>query len=151
MSAQVVSSKFWEVRLPDEWALKDQEIEHTTYVEAPDGSQGVYVSTWRDSRRPLLTAMQEARAVERRNLPHAGNGSWEVLQSTENDGPSCIELLSEYLNLAATYRIVSRMLGRDDCYVRLTYHDYDCKDLAFSIERAEPWVRSLSLRAAESP
>ena len=73
VSVQVVSSEFWEVHLPNDWVLKEHEIEHTTYVEAPDGSQGVYMSTWRDTSRPLPFAMLEARDIERRNLPDVSN------------------------------------------------------------------------------
>ena len=140
-----MSSDFWEVRLPDDWALKENDINHATYIEAPDGSHGVYVSAWRDTSRPLLAAMLEARAIERRNLPDVGGNDWEVVVSTEQHSRADVEIRSEYLSRSANYRIVSRSLGRGDSYVRLTYHDYNCRDYQNSAERSEPWVLSLRL------
>jgi hypothetical protein len=146
MSIQTISTDFWEVQFPETWVYKDQGIEKTTYFEAPDGTQGVYLSTWRTDDEPLLAAMRSARVIEQRHLPTAGDGEWEVLQSTEQEGELCTEVRSEYLNRAAGYRIVSRLLGRADCYVRLTYHDYGCADLTISNTRSEPWIQSLCLR-----
>lgn len=90
--------------------------------------------------------MLKARAIERQNLPTAGDGEWELLHATERDGDSHIEVRTEYFNRGAAYRIVSRILGRGDYFVRLSYQDYDCQDVRFSTERSEPWISSLCLR-----
>lgn len=146
MSIQTISTDFWEVQFPEDWVHKDQGIENTAYFEAPDHTQGVYLSTWRATNEPLLKAMIGARAIERRHLPPVEAGEWEVLQSSEHEGESCTEVRTEYFNRGAAYRIVSRALGRADCYVRCAYHDYGCTDLRVSAERSEPWIRSLHLR-----
>ena len=146
MSFQTISTDLWELRVPEDWIYKDRGIEGTTYFEAPDGHEGIYRSTWRDTTQPLLKAMLDARTAEQRNLPTAGDGEWELLQTTETEGEANTEVRSEYFNRDAAYRIVSRLLGRADHYVRLSYHDYACTDLRVSTERSEIWIGPLRLR-----
>jgi hypothetical protein len=150
MSLQTISTDFWEARFPEDWSHKDQGLEYTTYFEAPDHSQGVYLSTWRNAVGPLLTAMLNTREIERRTLPTTGAGQWAELRSTESEDESHIEVRTEYFNSGASYRSVSRILGRADCYVRLAYHDYGCSNPWVSAERSEPWIRSLCLRSVNA-
>jgi hypothetical protein len=119
--------------------------EEVVYFEAPDHSAGAYFSTWQMAGQLLLDAMRDTLRIELRNLPATDHGSWEVLSRSEsNSGPE-LEMLTEYFNLSAKYRIVSRLLGRGDRYVRLSLHDYHCIDPVVSAAHSSPIVASLVL------
>ncbi|HET9232651.1 MAG TPA: hypothetical protein VFP10_00760 [Candidatus Eisenbacteria bacterium] len=145
MSHQV-TTELWEAQLPEGWIQVHRDPEEEVYFESPDGAKGVYVSAWRTRNQSLVEAMRDTRAVEKRNLPPSGRGSWEVLTSKELDSGPDIDAETEYINRADRYRIVSRLLGRDDFYVRMTYHDYDCADPAESEESSRSVLQSLTLR-----
>jgi hypothetical protein len=146
MSPQTIRTEFWEAQLPAGWVQSEREPKEVVYFESPDGTAGVYLSTWRIAGQPLIAAMRDTQAIEERNLPPTERGRWEVLKSDQLGG-SDIEAATEYLNRTDRYRIVSRMLGRGDFYVRLTYHDYDCVDPSESAQRSEPVLASLTLRS----
>jgi hypothetical protein len=142
VSFQRVSTDLWEVRLPEDWIQKPFDSEQTLYFEAADEAAGVYLSTWGIPGRPLREALEQLRAIELQNLP---DGSWDVLTRSENESGSEMEFVTEYFDRSSNYRIVSRALGRDGFYVRLTYHDYDCENLGDSTDRSQPLLDSLKL------
>lgn len=144
MDIQTLTSEFWKVRLPEDWVHKPS-IDHPWYWESPDGAAGVYLSTFRINE-PVSAAIHSARSSERRNLP--GDGEWQVLHESESDAESLVEVVSEYLNREKRYRLVSRMLGRSEILVRLTFHDYDCADPLESAARSSPLVNSLEFLEA---
>src|SRR4030095_9783006 len=137
MSLQKLSSEHWEVWFPEDWIYKDQGIEHTTYFEAPDHAEGIYVSAWRDPNKPLLAAMRDVIVIERRSLQRYQEGEWELTGASEEEGEAQIDSRTEYFHALAGYRIASRVLGRADYFVRLTYHDYDCADPRVSADKSE--------------
>jgi hypothetical protein len=144
MKEQVVSTDFWEARLPEDWVRAD--AEPGVYFEAPDHTAGIYISTWRIRDESLQVAIQHARAIELKHLPAPTTGFWQVVSSTPIEAASEIDVRAEYLNRADHYRIVSRTLGRDHQYVRVTFHDYGCTDMALSAQRSEPIMASFGLR-----
>lgn len=146
MRVQTIRTDHWVARLPEDWSRVDREPPEVVYFEAPDHSAGVYFSNWRVAGQSLRAAMQDAGAIERQSLPPSATGEWEVLRQLEADTDSQLETTTEYLNRVDQYRIVSRLLGRDDEYVRMTYHDYACTDLGRSVERSGPIIESLALR-----
>lgn len=145
MTVQTISSDQWEVGLPESWIDREAGANGSLYFEAPNQTEGVYLSTWQTRDQPLRSAMLDTREIERRNLPDV-DGEWELLKSLEEEDHSHVEVFTEYFNPTAQYRIVSRLLGRADYYVRFTYHDYDCGDVRASTERSDPWIQSLALR-----
>jgi hypothetical protein len=148
MSFQTISSDKWQAALPDGWLRGDSGTEGVTYFESPDRCAGAYFSAWRTRDQSLFDAMQDTRAIEYRQLPPSSDGSWEIVGSTECVNEGLTEFLTEYLNRVDRYRIVSRLLGRGDWYVRFTFHDYNCADLAVSKGLSDPWLASLALREA---
>lgn len=148
MSEQTVSTDLWEARLPEAWVHVPQESEDSTYFESPDGSAGVYFSTWGTRGKSLADVLRDTWAIELRNLPDADSGKWEIVERSETSDGTWIEACAEYLNRADGHRIVSRLLGRDEFYVRLSYHDYDCIDRVKSAELSATILASLTLIAA---
>jgi len=146
MSPQTISTEFWEAQLPDGWFQVQRDPNEVVYFESSDRTAGVYLSTWRVSGQSLLAAMRDARVIEKRNLPPTEHGRWEVLRSEELDNGADVEAAAEYLNRTDRYRIASRLLGRNDYFVRLTYHDYDCVNPTDSAERSGFVLTSLRLR-----
>ncbi|HYV18756.1 MAG TPA: hypothetical protein VFC25_06985 [Verrucomicrobiae bacterium] len=146
MSTQVVSTDFWEAQLPEDWVHKEAEPSQEVYFEAPDHTAGVYISTWRIADESLQKALQTTRAVELKHLPAPRSGFWQVVSSTPIEDTPEIDARAEYFNRADQYRIVSRLLGRGDKYIRVTFHDYGCSDRARSARRSEPIVDSFMLR-----
>ena len=151
MSTQVISTDLWEASLPEPWVRVDRDPQEVVYFESPDGTAGVYLSTWCVTGQSLLSALEGTQAIEWRNLPSPEHGQWEVLRRSESDHGVQIEAVTEYFNRADNYRIVSRLLGRDDHYVRLAYHDYSCTDARVSAEQSDPIVASLILRDEYRP
>ncbi len=146
MDTMKISTDLWEAHVPEGWVHVEHESEGTVYFEAPDGAAGVYVTTWGVNGEPLRDVMDAAREIEQSNLPES-KGAWAVVGHTHDENGEQIEMLTEYLNRTDGYRIVSRLLGRNDFYVRFTFHDYGCDDVAVSAERSDPVVRSLMLRS----
>jgi hypothetical protein len=146
MSGQIVSTDFWEARLPEDWLRAEVEPGESVYFYAPDSTAGIYISTWRITDQSLQSALQHARAIELKHLPAPTAGFWQVISSTNIEAAPEIDARAEYFNRADHYRIVSRMLGRADQYVRITFHDYGCADRAKSALRSEPILESFVLR-----
>ena len=145
MCALVVSSSFWKASLPDGWLRLEREPKEVVYFESPDHTAGIYFSTWRINGQSLSSALEDTRRIERRNLPKSDHGHWEALRDSQVVKGSEVESIVEYFNRVDKYRILSRLLGRDDQYIRVTYHDYGCVDLKVSAERSDPIVGSVVL------
>ena len=145
MSTQTIRGDVWEACLPEAWTEASCNIAGTSYFEAPDHACGVYLASWQVQGNRLLDAMRVTRRVELKHLP-GDQAHWVVVGKSESAGGAETEVVTEYFDRSDSYRIISRLLGHHDYYVRLVYHDYDCNDLATSNERSEPVVRSLRLR-----
>jgi hypothetical protein len=147
MSSQVISTDFWAAELPHDWVRGDADPPQV-YFESPDHTAGIYISTWQIAGESLQKALERTRAIELKHLPKPTSGFWQVLLSMPIAAAAEIDTRADYLNRADQYRIVSRLLGRGEKYVRITFHDYGCGDLVQSNQRYEPIVSSFALRQA---
>jgi hypothetical protein len=146
MSIQRLSTEYWEACLPETWAHVEREPDGTVYFESPDHATGVYLSTWRANGQSLADALRDTRAIELRNLPPSDAGRWEIIGSAEPGNGPVFDTTVEYLNRLERHRIVSRLLGRGDQYVRLCYHDYKCEDANVSARQSAAIISSLVLK-----
>jgi len=142
---QTVGTDQWEVVLPGDWMRPEPRSDEQVYFESPNRSEGVYFIAVQTKNQPLRAAFQDMRVIEFRNLPPSEEGTWEVLSSTEEVRGAEVDAVTEYYNRTDNYRIVSRLLGREDFYVRLTYHDYYCTDPAVSARQSFHLLNSLTL------
>ena len=119
----------WEFLVPEGWELKDQGI-GVSYLEAPDGTKGMYSKTINsDPVEPSARSLAEyIQRVHRGGFEADPEADWSVMEFT---GVQEGDLYSSRLDLweeTAKYRVLSLVVCSAQHAVHLTMHDYVCPE-----------------------
>lgn len=145
MTFATLSTGTWRIRLPSDWAEKEQRSDGQIYLEATDGTKGVYLATWNLGSNPksVNEELETFRRIELRSL-HAMEGrSWRVIDEWKSDGPPFAVLGLDALDEPRSYRIICQLLCDLPLIVRASFHDYDCSDYDASRHFFRPIIDSL--------
>ncbi len=86
IETDTISTEVWRISLPSDWAEKGSDMT-PFYFESPDGSKGVYLSSWQFAD-DALTVEQVAeffQAVERRGCAAMAGREWTFVETSSMD------------------------------------------------------------------
>jgi len=130
MTFETLSTETWQIRLPSDWAEKEPRSDGQLYLEAADGTKGIYLATWNLGANPKSAKeeLETFRRIELRSL-HAMKGrTWRVMDEWRSERPPFSALGFDALDEPRSYRIVCQLLCDLPLIVRASFNDYDCGD-----------------------
>lgn len=133
----------WEFFVPDDWGFKDQGI-GISYLEAPDGSKGMYAKTIElKSPRPVAAELADyVQTAHRKGFEADPEANWNLTEQRGAQEGDLYRSVLDLLDNAAEYRVLSFVLCDTQHAVHITLHDYACanyettKDAFAHLERS---------------
>ena len=149
-SYNTLSTDTWSLQLPEDWEQKETADLSLYYFESADGTQGLYISTWRfapekfgHSNSKLLEYIQ---TVEKKSLDGMEDCTWELMSMERSSGSGIEAVVMDYYARERSYRIACKVVASLPWAVRSTLHDYDCQDWARSHVALQEIFDSIMIR-----
>ena len=147
MSAyNTVSTDNWQINLPEDWSQQRSDAPNKLYFEAKDGTKAAYITVFAltDSKSSGLAILAGWREKEINGLYGMPDYKWEIVEEWQHDETGVATSGSDCFASARCYRIVCLRMTRFPWLVRVSLHDYECRDYVLSKNYFQTIVESLS-------
>jgi len=119
----------WSLAFPDDWVVKAQD-EKVTYVEAPDGSLGLYLKAIvaGDSDGGAKGLATHVQGVYEQTYRSMEDSHWEVTGRQTTGNEPFLKSVVELRDRPARYRIRSIVACGDMEGIQVSLHNYYCEN-----------------------
>ena len=82
-----ISTEIWQIEIPSDWTEKEHAESSAIYFESPDGTKGVYVSSWQfaDDARTVEQIAASFQAVERSRFAEMHEDTWVITETNATE------------------------------------------------------------------
>ena len=147
MPFETISTEAWRISLPADWKAAETTSHGGFYVQSHDETKGIYVTTWNISTLEG-NSTEKVRlflAADLRGLRAMEGKKWNILEELFYEQGGCVTAGFDACDLGSSYRILSKIMAKDEWLVRSSFHDYDCTDYARSRNLLAPIANSLEI------
>ena len=123
-----IESQSWTVLIPDDWSDNKSDDNEQLYFESADCSKGFYISTYINSENKLfdLKDIESNLNIDKKHTGEIEGYRFKILdEKLFQDQSSIIGILDSYDQMKR-YRIYIKYIAKENRFVRISYHDYDC-------------------------